>query len=402
MSQTRVQISGYGFVTPMGESLEQFEQSLYKNTSAVQPLEVIVPGHHAFEVPVAPCVFDEKNYLTPSKLPADRATAMALKSLDQALNNAGIDLRDIEKDRVGVFWGSGMGGASSFDQTSQLIYGLNARIRPTCVVTGMPNAPASEIAIKTSAQGNCITYTCACASSSIAIGEGMKAVRAGMLDVAIVGGSESMLTPGMLMAWHGLRVLATVKNRQISNHVPFSKNRSGFAMGEGAAVFVLEKENQRVGKKYFLSGYSTNCDGHHMTHPQTSTQRKVMIACLNDAQLMANDLGYINAHATGTQIGDMTEATSIESVFGRANILVSSTKSLHGHLLGASGAIELLACISALENKMLPINSIEQEIDQDIHLNLVTAENKKISQLDHVMSNSFAFGGTNACLIVSK
>jgi len=117
---------------------------------------------------------------------------------------------------------------------------------------------------------------------------------------------------------------------------------------------------------------------------------------------MANDLGYINAHATGTQIGDMTEATSIETVFGRANILVSSTKSLHGHLLGASGAIELLTCISALENKMLPINSIEQEIDQDIHLNLVTAENKKISQLDHVMSNSFAFGGTNACLIVSK
>ena len=402
MSQARVQISGYGFVTPIGNNIQQFEQSLYKNTSAIQALEVLISGHQAFEVPVAPCVFDEKNYLTPSKLPADRATAMALFSLDQALNNAGIDLHDIEKDRIGIFWGSGMGGASSFDQTTQLIYGLNSRIRPTSVVTGMPNAPASEIAIKTSAQGNCITYTCACASSSIAIGEAMRAIRGGWLDVAIVGGSESMLTPGVLMAWHGLRVLATVKNGQISNHVPFSKNRTGFALGEGAAVFVLEKENKRVGKKYFLSGYSTNCDGHHMTHPQTSTQRKVMTACLKDAQLMASDMKYINAHATGTQIGDMTEASSIESVFGGGNILVSSTKSLHGHLLGASGAIELLTSISALDNNQLPINSIEHEKDEDIHLHLVTAENQKISQLQHVMSNSFAFGGTNACLIVSK
>ncbi len=402
MSQTRVQISGFGFITPLGKSLKQFEQSIYSNTSAVKKFEVHIAGQPSFFVPVATCDFDDKDYLTPSKLPADRATAMALYSLEQALQNTPIDLQTMDKERVGIFWGSGMGGASSFDQTSNLIYGLSSRIRPTSVVTGMPNAAASELAIKAHAQGSCITYACACASSSIAIGEGMRAIKGGWLDLAIVGGSESMLTPGMLMAWNALRVLAPVKEGQIGNMVPFSKNRSGFAMGEGAAVFILEKERNSVGKKYFLSGYSTNCDGQHMTNPQTTTQRKVMMACLKDAQLMAKDIGYLNAHGTGTQVGDATEAAAIQEVFTNNTVLVSSTKSLHGHLLGASGAIELLSCISAIEKNRLPANSNHAEKDENIQLNLVSAENQNVAKLNHVMSNSFAFGGTNACLIISR
>jgi 3-oxoacyl-[acyl-carrier-protein] synthase II len=402
MSKARVQISGYGFITPIGSNLKAFEHSLKAQTSAVQIRNVQIKGHDSFDVPVAPCSFDEKLISSPSKLPMDRATAMALYSLDQAIDNATINLKDYESDRIGVFWGSGMAGASSFDQTTNLIYEMHSRIRPTSVVTGMPSAPASELSIKTRAQGSCITYACACASSSIAIGEGMRAIRGGWLDLAIVGGSESMLTPGILMAWNALRVLAPVKNGEIGNIAPFSKSRSGFAMGEGAAVFLLERENNKTHKKYFLSGYATNSDGLHMTNPQSQTQIRVMQASIKDAELSSGDIGYVNAHGTGTLVGDATEAKSIGSVFGPQNILVSSTKSMHGHLLGASGAVELISCIIALESEELPLNSENAEKDIDIDLNLVTKTNQKMSRIKHVMSNSFAFGGTNACLIVSK
>jgi 3-oxoacyl-[acyl-carrier-protein] synthase II len=402
MTQSRVQISGYGFITPIGRSLEEFERALNTQTSAIQALNVHIKGHEAFNVPIAPCVFDEKIITSPSKLPMDRATAMAVYSLDQAIEHAGIDLNNYDNDRIGVFWGSGMAGASSFDQTTNLIYEMHSRIRPTSVVTGMPNAPASELSIKTRAQGSCITYACACASSSIAIGEGMRAIRGGWLDLAIVGGSESMLTPGILMAWNALRVLAPIKNGEIGNVTPFSKNRSGFAMGEGAAVFILEKENKKTDKKFFLTGFASNSDGLHMTNPQSQTQVKVMQACLKDAELSSTEIGYVNAHGTGTLVGDATEASSIESVFGDQNILVSSTKSMHGHLLGASGAVELISCLLALQNEELPLNSEQTNQDDRIKINLVSKQNQKTKDLKHVMSNSFAFGGTNACLIVSK
>jgi len=402
MKHPRVQISGFGFITPIGNELSAFNQNILAQSSAIKKHDIKISGHQTFSVPLATCNFDEKTYISPSKLPCDRATAMALYSLEKALSSAQIDLQSIEKDRIGIFWGSGMAGASSFDQTSNLIYSLHSRIRPTSVVTGMPNAPAAELALRTQAQGSCITYACACASSSIAIGEGMRAIRGGWIDLAIVGGSESMLTPGMLMAWNALRVMAPIREGEISSVIPFSKDRSGFAMGEGAAAFILQKENDSKAKKYFLSGYATNSDGQHMTNPQSATQIKVMQSCLKDADLSIKDIGYINAHGTATVAGDTAEARSIDSVFKNEAVLVSSTKYLHGHLLGASGAVELIACISALEQQCLPSNSNKLITDHEIALNLVNDKNQNVQNLEHVLSNSFAFGGTNASLIVSK
>jgi len=402
MNQARVQISGFGFISPIGRLLSEFDQSINAQQSAIEIKDIHITGHQPFSVPLAMCDFDEKSYISPSKLPCDRATAMALYSLEQALNEAQLDLQSIEKDRIGVFWGSGMAGASSFDQTSNLIYSLHSRIRPTSVVTGMPNAPAAELALRTHAQGSCITYACACASSSIAIGEGIRAIRGGWLDVAIVGGSESMLTPGMLMAWNALRVMAPIRAGKIESVLPFSKDRSGFAMGEGAAAFILERENNTKKKKFFLSGYATNSDGQHMTNPQSATQIKVMQSCLRDAGLSTKDIGYINAHGTATLAGDAAEAKSISSVFQNAPVLVSSTKYLHGHLLGASGAVELIACINALDKRTLPSNSNLLLEDPEIQINLVNSDNREASDLNHIMSNSFAFGGTNASLIVSR
>ncbi len=402
MKHPRVQISGFGFISPIGQELDGFNENINAQRSAVKKQIIEIPGQQPFAVPVAACDFDEKTYISPSKLPCDRATAMALHSLENALHNAQLDLNSIEKDRIGIFWGSGMAGASSFDQTSNIIYSLHSRIRPTSVVTSMPNSPAAEIGLRTKAQGACITYACACASSSVAIGEGLRAIRGGWLDIAIVGGSESMLTPGVLMAWNALRVMAPIKGNEIDSVVAFSKDRSGFAMGEGAAAFILEKENDKKIRKYFLSGYATNSDGHHMTNPQSETQVKVMQSCLRDADLSVDDIGYINAHGTATVVGDATEAKSIAALFKDTPVLVSSTKYLHGHLLGASGAVELIACINALEQQNLPSNSNELIQDSDIPINLVNRDNQKVTGLLNVMSNSFAFGGTNASLIVSK
>jgi 3-oxoacyl-[acyl-carrier-protein] synthase II len=331
-----------------------------------------------------------------------------LASVDQAILQSGLDFSLLEPERLGVFWGSGMAGASTFDETTRTIYNENKRIRPTSVISSMPSTPASEIALKLKVQGACITYANACASSGIAIGEGFKAIRNGELDVAIVGGSESMLTPGLLCAWHALRVMVPVKNKLMGCITPFTARRSGFAMGEGAAALILispdlaQKLLPSKTLSLVLSGYACNSDGHHITNPNALSQARVMKMALKSAHLEPQDIDYINAHGTGTQLGDASEAKAINEVFGAAMPWVSSTKSLHGHLLGASGAVEMIACLRALSLNQIPPNSVDAEIDTALQLNVANQKNIPTAPLHHVLSNSFAFGGTNACLIVSK
>jgi len=407
-STHQVEIAGYGVISPIGDDFASFDDSLFDHHSALEIENISLTGQDPFSVVLARCSLQTQNYLTPSKLFADRATALALTSVDKALQHSGIDLSKIDCERLGVFWGSGMAGASSFDETTRTIYNENKRIRPTSVISSMPSTPASEIALKLKAQGACITYANACASSGIAIGEGMKAIQSGDIDVAIVGGSESMLTPGLLAAWNALRVMAPVKNQQIGCLTPFSVGRSGFAMGEGAAALVIMSRDAskllRLSNKtnLFLSGYANNSDGHHITNPNPVSQARVMKLALRNAGLEPQDISYINAHGTGTQLGDASEANAIFNVYGAAMPWVGSTKGLHGHLLGASGAVEMIATIRALTLNKIPANSVNADIDPDLKLHVINEKNISIPNFSHAMSNSFAFGGTNACLIVSK
>jgi 3-oxoacyl-[acyl-carrier-protein] synthase II len=407
-SASQVEIAGYGFISPIGSDVTEFDHSIFDHHSATQIENINIPGQDPFSVALARCTLNTENYPTPSKLFADRATALALASVDQAITNSHINFSDIEPERLGVYWGSGMAGASSFDETTRTIYNEKKRIRPTSVISSMPSTPASEIALKLKAQGACITYANACASSGIAIGEGMKAIRCGDVDIAIVGGSESMLTPGLLAAWNALRVMAPIKNNQLGNLTPFSKTRSGFAMGEGAAAFILinsqtfKRLSDKNDSRLFLSGYACNSDGHHITNPNPVSQARVIKMALKNAGLDPGSIGYINAHGTGTQLGDASEAKAISEVFTNSMPWVGSTKALHGHLLGASGAMEMIACIRALLLNLLPTNSIEADIDSTLGLKVVNHKNIAVPHLTHAMSNSFAFGGTNACLIISK
>ena len=409
-----VAVTGAGVVSPIGNTLDAFDAALFAGRSAVRARALDLPGIELPPVPVASADFDAASQAAPSRVPLDRATAMALAAARAAAKAAGLEPGSYDAERLGIFWGSGMAGAATFEATCRTVYADRRRMRPTSVVTTMPNAPVAEIALHFGARGAALAYACACASSAVAIGEAMRAIRAGWIDVAIAGGSESMLTPGVLASWQAMRVLAPIGATLAATDAarvaaacrPFAADRAGFALGEAAAAFVLEStahaEARGAHAEAMLAGYATNCDGVHITNPDASGQARAMNAALVDAGLVSVDIGYINAHGTATIAGDAAEAESIARVFGAGGVPVSSTKAIHGHLLGAGGALELLVALRALQTGRLPPTANTEGADPAFAVDLVTGAARESAELRAVMSNSFAFGGTNAVLIATR
>jgi len=407
-----VAVTGAGVVSPIGNDLDRFDEALFAARSAVRARTLDIPGVDLPPVPVAGAEFDAAAVIAPSRVPLDRGTAMALVAADDAARHAGLAEGSFDRDRLGIFWGSGMAGATTFELTCRSLYADRRRMRPTSVVTTMPNAPVAELALRFGARGAALAYACACASSAVAIGEAMRAIRAGWIDVAIAGGSESLLTPGVLASWQAMRVLtplAAGAEREASAQRacrPFAADRAGFALGEAAAAFILESIDHARARgatpRFDLAGYATNCDGVHITQPDAAGQARAMRAALHDAGVSADAIGYLNAHGTATTAGDAAEAESIASVFGANGVAVSSTKAIHGHLLGAGGAVELLAASRALAVGRLPPTANVERADPAFALDLVTGSARASAGLDAVMSNSFAFGGTNAVLIATR
>ena len=400
----RIAVSGVGLVTPMGRMLADFDDALFAGRSAVVAQTHTVGSFDAMQLAVAPCDFDDSERSS-SRLPLDRGTAMALAAARDAVAQAGLDATSVDPDRLGVYWGSGMAGSASFDATARALYAAHRRVRPTTVLTTMPNAAAAEIALMFGARGAALSYACACASSSVAIGEAMRAIRGGWIDMAIVGGHEAQFSAGMLASWHAMRVMASPPADAPERACrPFSADRAGFALGEGAAALVIESEaharERGAMPAVLLSGYATNCDSMHMTQPDPGGQVRAMCAALRDAGLRPEDIGYLNAHGTATGAGDAAEASSVHTVFG-AGVPVSSTKAIHGHLLGGGGAVELIATLRALSCGLLPPTAHLQTPDPAFALDFVRGEAREVRGLRHAMSNAFAFGGTNAVLIAS-
>ncbi len=409
----RVVVSGAGVVSPIGCDLATFDAALFAGRSAVVAHAVELPGIAVPVIPIARCgadAFDAGAIVAPSRLPLDRGTAMALAAARDAAAAARVTPGSVDPERLGVYWGSGMGGAATFEATCRAVYAERRRMRPTSVVTTMPNAPLAEIALAFGAHGAALAYACACASSAVAIGEAMRAIRGGWIDVAIVGGSESMLVPGVLASWQAMRVLAPVSiddaAAAASSCRPFAADRAGFALGEAAAAFVIESaasaSARGVAPLAQLAGYATNCDGVHITQPDAAGQTRAMRAALADADLSPSDIGYVNAHGTATTAGDAAEAASLAEVFGAGGVPVSSTKAIHGHLLGAGGAVELLAVLRSLACGRLPVSANTAAADASFAIDLVTGASRAAPAMRHALSNSFAFGGTNAVLVASR
>ena len=406
----RVAVSGIGVVSPLGNSPAEAMAQAQAGRSGVRRLET--PFASRLAAPIAATArFDDAQGADATRARMlDRFSQLALFAANQAVQASSAALAGIDGAQVGVFVGTGMGGTHSMDAGYQTLYGENSdRIKPFTILLGMHNAAAAWIGIEHGLRGPNMTYSTACSSSTVAIGEAWLRVAHGQLEVAIAGGAEAPLSPGSMKAWEALHTVATMDADEPSASCrPFSKNRSGMVLGEGAAMLVIEPWDRAVARGApivgEILGYGQSNDASHITRPSVDGQAAAMRSALLSAGLDPMQVDAINAHGTGTQANDRNETAAIRAVFGAraGRIPISATKAIHGHLLGAAGALECVLSLLALQHEVaLPTMHLQQP-DPDCDLDYV-ANRARVGVAAQVMlSNSFAFGGTNAVLALRR
>lgn len=401
-----VAITGLGVISPVGQSVPEAIESLRGGVSGIR-LHHASPIARGLPAGIVEGTFDhlfpEKNEL----YYLDRCQQMAILAARQAIHQAGFDDFSEYGQRAGLYYGNVNGGtASGQDWFTRLLVERHDVARAPTALRIMGNAGAAQISIRHKIGGPVISNHSACASSGVSIGEAARAIADGYLDVAVAGGAEAPLTAVVMGSFLGLRALAPVDPVDPTTSCrPFSKSRSGLVMGEGSAFLMLEEGEsaRRRGARIFgyLTGYGISSDAHSIGMPASPGQIAALRAALADAGLVPDQIGYINAHATATRGGDEIEADSIKAVFGEQTPPVSSTKSVHGHLLGATSALECLLTVLALNERLLPASAHLGEPDEDCRLNHVGERPRQVDDLQHVLSFSCGFGGTNAALVIS-
>jgi len=407
----RVVITGLGIISPVGKNPTEFFGNLMAGRSGVKRLQTDFVEQLSIRIGAPVEDFDPAAHFSKIQLSGiERFSQFALVAADQAVRDAQLEFGEAERSRAGVCMGSCMGGAGTLEDGYKEIFRREIpRVKPLSVLLSMNNSAASHLSIKYHLQGANITYATACASSAIAIGEAYRHIRHGYADVMLAGGSEAMLTLGVMKAWEALRTLAPEDPDDAgASCKPFAMNRNGLVLGEGAAVLVLEdaeRATQRGARIYAeLAGYDCSSDSSHITKPDAAGQVRTILNALRDARLPPQDIHYINAHGTATLAGDIEETRAIKQVFGAGAHLipVSSTKSMHGHLMGATGAVEFMASVLALHNQAVPPTINLHQPDPECDLDYAPNQGRSNIKLDAVMSNSFAFGGSNAVLIAKR
>ncbi len=405
----RVAITGMGIISPVGNTCKDFIASLIAGRSGVRRLPPDFDDRLSIRI-AAQSDFSAEEYFTKKNARTlDRVSQFALAAASQAWKDAGMELAEGEQRRSGVYLGTGMGGARTLEDSYEQLFRQNVRrLHPLTVVMVMNNAAASCVSIEHGLKGPCHTYSTACSSSAVAIGEAFRLIKHGYADIMLGGGTESILTTGILMSWESIGTLALEAEDPSTSCRPFSKDRTGFVLGEGAAVLVLESLDRAKKRGVHIYGevvgYGSTADAGHMTKPSVEGQSCAMQAALDEAGMGPGAVDYINAHGTATQTNDVVETLAIKKVFGRRayDIPISSTKSMHGHLLGAAGAVELVAAVLALKHQTIPPTATLTVPDPECDLDYVPGRARTGVDLKTVMSNSFAFGGANAVLIVKK
>ncbi len=405
----RVAITGMGVVSPLGNGAEAFFAGLAAGRSGVRRLVGPFDGRLANPLG-APVAFEAEDYFPGPRLRMlDRVSQFALVAAREALAQSHAVLEGLDPARAGVFVGTGMGGSQTTDEGYRALYAEKSdRVKPYSVLMAMNNAAAAWIGLDHGLQGPNLTYSTACSSSAVAIGEAARRIATGEVEVMIAGGAEAPLTFGTLKAWEALRTLAAEDARDPSASCkPFAKDRSGLVLGEGAAMVVLEDRERALSRGVpviaEIAGYGLCTDASHITRPSVDGQAQAMALALASAGAAPGTIDYINAHGTGTPANDAVETAAIKRVFGERAyaIPVSSTKSMHGHLLGAAGALELVAAVMAMQRGVVPPTLHLAVPDPECDLDYVANEARKKPGIGCVMSSSFAFGGTNAVLIAT-
>lgn len=398
-----VVVTGIGVLSPIGLDVGELLASIRGNVSGIRlwespQLDVKLPGG------VIPRDFSgEFSKLQQPYL--ERCSHMALLAARQAAADAGIDKFTEYGPRAGLYYGTVGGSVKAEHDWVEQFYVHHKQIaKPFTILASMMNAAPAHISIRHQILGPVMTYSSACTSSGGAVGDAFRAIRDGYIDVAIAGGAEACFLPTFVSMWSGLRALAEPDPDDVARSCkPFSAKRSGLVLGEGAVFVVLEsRENaeSRDADVYCrLTGYGVASDGYHIASPTSEGQITAMRLALEDAGLRSGDIGYLNAHATATSNGDPIEVTAINAVF--EDVPVSSTKAIHGHLLGAASAIELAVTVLAVNQSLLPATANLDEVDPACALNHVANTPIEDHTLAHAMSFSSGFGGTNVALIVS-
>jgi 3-oxoacyl-[acyl-carrier-protein] synthase II len=410
MKPERIAITGLGVIAPLGNSVDDLFENLVAGRSGIKRLAS--PFAAQLISPIgAPADFDgNAHFQAPRLRQLDRVSQLALVATSQAVTDAGLDFANQRRERCGVCVGTGLGGAGTTDDGYQMIYAQQSdRVNPFSVIAAMSNAPASWIGIEYRISGPNLTYSTACSSSAIAIGEAARRIQSRDADVMLAGGAEAPLTFGVLRAWEAMRILATVDAQNASASCrPFARTRTGLVLGEGAAFVVLEARSRAIARgariHAELTGYGLTSDVAHITRPTVDGQASAMRAALNCAALDPDAIDYVNAHGTGTQQNDIVETSALKAVFGKHayEMPVSSTKSMHGHLLGAAGALEFIIAVKSMVRGIVPPTMHLDSPEPACDLDYVANESRSDVSMRNVMSSSFAFGGANAVLIASR
>ena len=407
----RVVVTGMGCITPVGNNVKETWHSILAGKSGAAMITHFDASRHKTRFAAEVKGFDPVALLgTREARKMDRFTQFATAVAMEALEQSGVKIDESNRDRVGVMIGTGIGGIGSLLEQVEVMHERGPdRVSPFLVPMMISDSAPGMLAIRFGARGPNMALATACASGNNAIGEALETIRRGAADVMIAGGSEAALVPVAMAGMNVMTALSTRNDDPQTASRPFDKDRDGFLMGEGAGMLILESIDhaQARGANILceLGGYGTTDDAHHISAPAENGAGAAiaMKLALENANLHIKDIGYINAHGTSTPLNDKSETAAIKTVFGEQaySVPISSTKSMTGHLLGASGAIEAVFCILAIREGVLPATINYHTPDPECDLDYIPNQPRKVSP-KHVMSNSFGFGGHNATVIFSR
>lgn len=406
----RVVVTGIGGVSPVGNTLDETWNNLVNGVNGIAPITLFDATDYKAKVAGEVKNFEPRDYMSKQEiLRSDRFSQLAMAAAVQAVEESGV-IGTVAPDRIGVYFGSGIGGINTMTKEHQkLIDKGPGRVSPYMVPMMIANMAAGMIAIRYNCQGAAMPAVTACASGSNAIGEALRQIRHGYADAVISGGSDAAVNDLGVAGFINMHALSTSDDPNAAS-LPFDARRGGFVIGEGATALVLEEYEHAVarGAKIYgeICGYGSTCDAYHITSPAPDAAggARAMIQAMEESGYSVNDRVYINAHGTGTQMNDSGETTAIKTALGEEKaheVLISSTKSMTGHLLGAAGAIEAAVCLKVLNTGIIPPTINLQEPDPACDLNYVPNQAVK-ADIDLCLSNSLGFGGHNACLAFRK
>lgn len=417
MELKRVVVTGLGAVTPLGNTPEETWENMVKGVSGAAPITLFDATNFKTQFACEVKNWNPNEWIDRKDArKMDRYAQLAMASAVQGVKDSGLDLDQVDKNRIGVIYGVGIGGIKTFEEEASY-YALNKekgpRFSPFFIPKMIADIAAGQISIHFGFHGPNFTTTSACASSTNALADAFNLLRLGKADVIVAGGAEAAICECGVGGFNAMKALSTRNDDPTHASRPFSASRDGFVMGEGAGCLILEElEHAKArGARIYaeMVGEGESADAYHLTasHPEGLGAKLVMEAALADAQLQPEDIDYINVHGTSTHVGDISEAKAIKEVFGEHayKLNISSTKSMTGHLLGAAGAVEALACVKAVSEDIVPptINHDEEDKDPEIDYALnYTFNQAQKRTVRAALSNTFGFGGHNACVIFKK